>query len=90
MRLFYAIGFDETVIEALAETQRLLREQAIRGNFTLRENLHLTLAFMGELDKSRVGALLRAREQAALIPFELIIRGVGRFARDGGDIVWAG
>ncbi|MBQ7682572.1 MAG: RNA 2',3'-cyclic phosphodiesterase, partial [Oscillibacter sp.] len=48
MRLFIAIRFSDEVRRALAETQSFLRNRGVRGNFTKVENLHLTLAFIGE------------------------------------------
>ena len=48
MRLFIAIGLNDNIKAALAEMQEAMRRQGIRGNYTRIENLHLTLAFIGE------------------------------------------
>lgn len=50
MRLFIAICFDENMLDALSEIQDDLRRCGVRGNYTPRENLHMTLAFIGEYD----------------------------------------
>lgn len=48
MRLFIAINFDQNMKEALEDLQDKLKARGIRGNYTRAENLHLTLAFIGE------------------------------------------
>ena len=48
MRLFIAANFDEKIVSALTELQEDLRRNGAEGNFTRPENLHLTLAFIGE------------------------------------------
>lgn len=48
MRLFIAINFNEDVINNLVRLQAELRDCGVEGNFTRPENLHLTLAFIGE------------------------------------------
>jgi 2'-5' RNA ligase len=90
MRLFTAIGFSEEVKRRLSDVQRALKEGSIRGNYTLYENLHLTLVFLGEVAQNRVGLIQRAIADSPFTPFALTIKGIGRFRRDGGDIVWAG
>ncbi len=48
MRLFAAVPLDRRGREAAAVYQTALRQLGIRGNFTRPENLHVTLAFLGE------------------------------------------
>ena len=48
MRLFIAIKFNNEIKNALLSMQEQLRRANIRGNYTKPENLHLTLAFIGE------------------------------------------
>ena len=49
MRLFLAIQLSPAVREALLTAQDALRRQG-RGSFPPPENLHLTLAFLGEAE----------------------------------------
>ena len=51
MRLFIAINFNDDIKEELENNIEDLKDEAKRGNFSLIDNLHLTLAFIGELDK---------------------------------------
>lgn len=50
MRLFIAICFEEDMLDSLTEIQDDLRRCGVKGSFTPRENLHMTLAFIGEYD----------------------------------------
>ncbi|MBP3277766.1 MAG: RNA 2',3'-cyclic phosphodiesterase, partial [Butyrivibrio sp.] len=50
MRLFIAICFDDNMLNSLVEIQDDLIRSGGRGNYTPRENLHMTLAFIGEYD----------------------------------------
>ena len=84
MRLFIAIQFDDEVLEALTGLQQSLRELRVGGNYTPRENLHLTLAFIGDYDDPE--AVLEAIERAEFRPMDLALDGVGCF----GDLFWVG
>ena len=56
MRLFAAIPLDREGREAVAAYQAALRRLGVRGNFTRPENLHITLAFLGEQPDERAAA----------------------------------
>ena len=84
MRLFIAINLDDNIRNALAEMQDSMRRQGVRGNYTKIENLHLTLAFIGEY--SDLDALNDALASVPLEPFRLALRGYGSF----GNLYWAG
>ncbi len=90
MRLFYAINFDNIIKKQLVDIQDMLRAHSAKGNFTLPDNLHLTLAFIGEVAADRTGPLLQIAETFKVTPFELRLQGLGRFRRDSGDILWMG
>lgn len=84
MRLFLAIRLSPEMKAALTKTQRAMFQRGVRGNFTPEENLHLTLAFIGEYPSAE--AVMDALSGVTFRPFELALRGVGRF----GDLWWAG
>ena len=84
MRLFIAIEFDEEILQALAKLQSEWKVLGVRGNVTPVQNLHLTLAFIGEYSNS--AAVLEAMNSVPLIPFSVQLDGVGSFR----DLYWAG
>lgn len=84
MRLFIAINLSEAMKDALIEAQNEMYDHGVRGSYTREENLHLTLAFIGEYpDPRRVADALEA---VSFAPFELELQGMGCF----GDLWWAG
>lgn len=84
MRLFIAIQLNYEMKEALTELQDRMQRLGVRGNFTKRENLHLTLAFIGEYpDPDEVMDVL---ETIRFKPFRISLEGIGSF----GSLWWAG
>ena len=90
MRLFIAIEPDEKIRNALCGVMDELKKSGARGNFSRRENLHLTLAFLGETAPNRLGQVKAAMDAARFEPFTLTLTAPGRFKRGGGDILWYG
>ena len=84
MRLFIAIQLDDDVKDALTVMQASLRARRVGGNYTRLENLHLTLAFIGEYgDPDYVLDVLKS---VPFAPFPLRLEGFGCF----GDLYWCG
>ncbi|MCR5324507.1 MAG: hypothetical protein K6E85_14720 [Lachnospiraceae bacterium] len=48
MRLFVAIQLSDDMKDAIGSVQEEFKDQGVKGNYTSRENMHLTLAFIGE------------------------------------------
>ncbi len=92
MRLFIAINFDEDALDRFEAARERLRAQAGRANYSRRENLHLTLAFLGEQPGSRVTELEAAMLAASdgTEEFTLRFERAGRFRREDRDICWLG
>ena len=85
MRAFIAINFTNDIIRRLIKAQDELRDYDKYANYSRRENLHLTLAFIGETE--RIDDIKKIMDACACPPFKLAICGSGRF---GDDIFWAG
>lgn len=84
MRLFLAIMLDDALKDELCMIQKRLQIQGVKGRFTPRENMHLTLAFIGEYnDPEFVSDVL---SKVSLEPVRLVIDGFGSF----GDTYWIG
>ncbi len=84
MRLFAALPLPDELGRVLLRAQDELRARGVRANFSREENLHLTLAFLGETER------VRAAQEAVLSlragSFDLTLAGWGCF----GDLLWAG
>jgi len=84
MRLFIAVNLSDSMKAALVNAQNEMVERGVRGNYTPEENLHLTLAFIGEVPDAE--PVLEALSAVSFAPFELCLEGMGCF----GDLWWAG
>lgn len=89
MRLFIAILFDKTTKQNIRVVQERLQKLG-RGNFTQADNLHLTLAFLGEISQNRLSIIKHIIDEAAGASFSITFDHVGRFQREVGDIWWIG
>lgn len=90
MRLFIAILFDEGTVDRLAGVRDGLHDHAVHGAFVARDNLHLTLEFLGECDDRAKRLAIEAMEAVHFEPFDLTIDSIGFFSRQEGDTWWAG
>ncbi len=92
MRLFTAILLDENSKTSLYDTVLRLKANAREGSFTARENLHLTVNFIGETKRLEEvkHAMQRAVDKAKAKGFDLTLQGFGSFSRREGDIYWVG
>ncbi|MBO5556924.1 MAG: RNA 2',3'-cyclic phosphodiesterase [Oscillospiraceae bacterium] len=70
--------------EALCQAQEAMYARGVRGNYTPEENLHLTLAFLGDCPAAE--PVLDALNTVVFTPFTLTLDGIGCF----GDLWWAG
>lgn len=84
MRLFIAIPFSEEFKGELIRVQNEMRVNGVSGNFSRSENLHLTVAFLGEVEDPRPA--MRALENVPLPTLRLTSGGLGNF----GELLWLG
>ncbi|MCL2137638.1 MAG: RNA 2',3'-cyclic phosphodiesterase [Coriobacteriia bacterium] len=88
-RLFIAINFTAGTRAVLSGWRDELRAIASRGRFSSDENLHLTLAFLGECDDGQLELVQSVLAETEFEAFEISVGRLGRFRRRGGDIWWA-
>ena len=79
MRLFVAIEFDEKTKSKMIDVQDQLRAAVLHGNFSRPENLHLTLAFLGEVPEERVGGIIRAMANMMSVPVLGLVENMSYF-----------
>ena len=84
MRLFVAIQLSDELKKTITGTLHDLKKKGVKGNYTPAQNLHLTLAFVGETDDP--GAVREALQSVSFKPFKLSLSDMGNF----GDLLWVG
>ena len=84
MRIFIAVQLDKALKEAILDTMDDMKAAGIRGRFVSPDNLHLTLAFIGET--SRLQEIREAVRSISFEPFEISVSGIGAFR----DLLWVG
>ena len=84
MRLFIAIKLNSELRNALTDVQKHLIRHGIRGNYTNTDNLHITLAFIGEYDEPDF--VTEVISEVPFSPFPISLSALGHF----GDLWWVG
>lgn len=90
MRLFIAIDLDLEIKKALCALAEEIKGFTRSGNFTLQENYHLTLVFLGETPSSQIERLKQIMNHTSWNPFPLALSGLGTFPRGAKEILWLG
>ena len=87
MRLFIAIEFPDDIKAALGQ----LRVDIPGARWVATEQIHLTLAFLGEVEDAAVEPLTRALAHVRIPEFRLRFGGAGCFpSRQRPRVLWAG
>lgn len=90
MRLFISINFDNSTIDNILSVQSRLSDYAHnRGNFTRPENLHLTLAFLGEVPADQIDTVKQAMDALTVHDMKLNFNHIGCFRKDS-ELWWIG
>ncbi|KLI63577.1 RNA 2',3'-cyclic phosphodiesterase [Aurantiacibacter marinus] len=85
-RLFVALRPPAEVCEALLDTM----EGVAGARWQDADNLHITLRFIGEVDRHMYADILTALESVAMPPFPVEISGVGHFeGKRRSTAIWA-
>jgi RNA 2',3'-cyclic 3'-phosphodiesterase len=86
IRLFVALALPGDVAEGL-----LMLESGVPGaRWSTREQLHLTLRFIGDVDEGKANAIDEALSGTSAPPFTLELKGVGVFGGTYPRALWAG
>lgn len=84
MRLFVAIQLSDEMKKSVTGTLHDLKKKGISGNYVPTQNLHVTLAFIGETDSP--GTVKDALSSVKFKPFRMTLSELGNF----GDLLWVG
>jgi len=93
IRLFIAVNCNDETKNLLLSVQDKIKVQALKGNFSRPENLHLTLVFLGETPEEQIPAICAAIQEAMqppVAPFTLTFSQTGCFRHSGKELWWIG
>lgn len=85
-RLFAAIRPPQPILDLLVDTM----DEGPALGWVAEDNLHLTLRFIGEVERPQANDIADALSKVTFDPFELRLLGVGKFDRRSGGALWAG
>lgn len=85
-RLFFALWPDEVTRKALALLQETFTHQP--GRPVAAQNLHITLAFIGNVDGAMKNCMQARAETVSFEPFSMILTRLGHFRRS--KVTWLG
>ncbi len=89
MRLFVAVDLSEEIRNNISELSKIF---AVKGIKTVeKENLHLTLKFLGEVQDSKKDQIIAVLDEIEYERFRISLKGVGYFP--GGSklrVIWVG
>jgi RNA 2',3'-cyclic 3'-phosphodiesterase len=86
-RIFFALWPEPEVQAVLVEHGREL-QRAVGGKLTRLESIHLTLAFLGDVDRDRLEDVLRIGACAPFQPFAFALDAAGCWGHNG--VAWLG
>ncbi len=91
-RTFIAVDLSAPVREALAAVMRRLSRELPSARWVDPAGMHLTLAFLGDLDDAQIADATAATNAAArdASPLELRLAGLGTFGGRSPRVIWAG
>lgn len=90
MRCFIAVEIpDEKIIEKLNEVANLLNLRGVKP--VEKENLHITLKFLGEISDKTVEEVKNALKNVKFMSFKVHVYGLGAFPKISNPrVIWAG
>lgn len=91
MRTFIALEPPEGFVEDVAAMARVL-SAAVEGRFVPRQNYHVTLAFLGDVDEAQAREAMDAMDEACVGAAAVPMRpdGLGKFGRASDATLWMG
>ncbi len=91
MRAFIALELPEMFVDEVAGMARALGG-VVEGRFVPRENYHITIAFLGDVDDATARQAMNVLDEACAgaVPVRLVADGLGKFGRASDATLWLG
>jgi 2'-5' RNA ligase len=92
MRCFIAIDIPEEIKEKIMKIEKELEEKIKESaKFVERENLHITLKFLGEIEENKAQKIKEIINSIPFTPFKIKLKGVGVFPNEKFiRVIWIG
>jgi len=90
MRLFISLNFDSEIKAKIYDIINKVKSNSIQGKFVNEEHIHLTLEFLGEIQKNRLNTIKEIMNELNFEAFTFGLTKVGYFKRSEGNIYWLG
>jgi len=93
LRTFVGVALPDDTQKALVDVSRELGQAGGKMRWTKRENLHVTLKFLGDTPQEEVAEVCRLLGEATtdMAPFRIEVKGLGCFPTPNRPrIIWAG
>ncbi|HDH07001.1 MAG TPA: RNA 2',3'-cyclic phosphodiesterase [Thermoproteales archaeon] len=92
IRCFIAVDIeDQEVIGNITRVQQALLPLGKCLKLVEKENIHLTLRFLGELPQTLVNDVIEILSHIDFTPFKIMLRGIGAFPRlSRPNVIWVG
>lgn len=93
MRTFIAIELSDEIRSSLAQIQSHLKYSGADVKWVEKDNIHLTLKFLGEIDEKKLAQVKKILDEIgkSIKPFEITIKDIGAFPKiDYPRVIWVG
>lgn len=90
MRLFVGVYPPEEIIDYIYDIENSLISKGVSGNYTKKENIHLTLKFLGETEDSKIDPIKNILNEYRNLDLNLEINKLSYFKRGSEAILWLG
>ncbi len=89
MRAFIALEPPDNFVEDVVAMARIL-SAAVEGRFVPRQNYHVTLAFLGDIDETQTREVMDVMDEACARAAAVLMRpdGLGKFGRASDATLW--
>jgi RNA 2',3'-cyclic 3'-phosphodiesterase len=93
MRTFIAVELSDEIKNTLAQVQSHLKYSGADVKWVDKDNIHLTLKFLGEIDEKKCEKIKTALDEIAnsTAPFEISLKEIGAFPKtEFPRVIWVG
>jgi len=90
MRIFYAVTLSPETKEALIPYRDIVANSSVKGRFVDKDNFHLTLEFIGEVNQKALSEHIEILEGMSTHRFQLEASFIASFQKRDRHVVWMG